>query len=48
MLDPQTGRHEHPRVPHEAFNHDTDQARASLRKLAALDPAVCWPGTPAR
>ena len=34
-LDPQTGRHGHPRVPHDAFNLDTEQARASIRKLAA-------------
>jgi hydroxyacylglutathione hydrolase len=43
-LDPQTGRHGHPRVPHEAFNHDTEQARASIRKLAALEPAAAWAG----
>ena len=28
----------------DAFNQDTAQARESIRKLAALDPAVCWPG----
>ncbi len=44
MLDPQTGRPKPPMVAHEAFNFDTDRARASLRKLAALDPATCWPG----
>jgi steroid delta-isomerase-like uncharacterized protein len=44
VLDPQTGRHGHPRVPHEAFNHDTEQARASIRKLAALEPAAAWAG----
>jgi hydroxyacylglutathione hydrolase len=43
-LDPQTGRHGHPRVPHEAFNHDTDRARASIRKLAAMEPAAAWAG----
>lgn len=43
-LDPQTGRRGHPRVPHAAFNLDTDQARASIRKLAALEPAAAWPG----
>jgi hydroxyacylglutathione hydrolase len=43
-LDPQTGRHSHPRVPHDAFNHDTEQARASMRKLAAMEPAAAWPG----
>jgi glyoxylase-like metal-dependent hydrolase (beta-lactamase superfamily II) len=31
-------------VPHHAFNQDTDQARASLRKLADLEPAAAWPG----
>jgi glyoxylase-like metal-dependent hydrolase (beta-lactamase superfamily II)/predicted ester cyclase len=43
-LDPQTGRKGPPRVPHEAFNKDTDQARASIRKLAALEPGAVWPG----
>ncbi len=33
-----------PRVPHRAFNWDTERARASIRRLAALDPATCWPG----
>ncbi len=27
-----------------AYNLDTEQARASIRKLAALEPAACWPG----
>jgi glyoxylase-like metal-dependent hydrolase (beta-lactamase superfamily II)/predicted ester cyclase len=44
MLDQQTGRHGLPRVPIAAFNQDTEQARASVRKLAALQPAVAWPG----
>lgn len=43
-LDPQTGRKGHARVPHAAFNLDTEQARASIRKLAALEPASVWPG----
>ncbi|HEU4702322.1 MAG TPA: MBL fold metallo-hydrolase [Conexibacter sp.] len=43
-VDPQTGIHGHPRVPHRAFNQDTEQARASIRKLAALSPAVAWTG----
>jgi len=43
-LDPQTGMPGHPRVPHRAFNQDTEQARASIRKLAALDPATAWNG----
>ena len=33
-----------PGPPHDAFNQDTEQARASMRKLAALDPAAAWPG----
>jgi hydroxyacylglutathione hydrolase len=43
-LDPQTGHHGKARVPHRAFNHDTDQAIASMRKLAALEPAAAWAG----
>ena len=38
------GRHRPPRVPHPAYNFDTEQARASIRKLAALEPAAAWPG----
>ncbi|MCW2969453.1 MAG: beta-lactamase domain protein [Solirubrobacterales bacterium] len=33
-----------PCVPAEIYNYDTDQARASIRKLAALEPAAAWPG----
>jgi glyoxylase-like metal-dependent hydrolase (beta-lactamase superfamily II) len=43
-IDPQTGIKGPPRVPHQAFNVDTDQARASIRKLAALEPSVVWAG----
>ena len=43
-LDPQTGRKGAPRVPHPAFNWDTEQARASIRKLAEMEPASAWPG----
>jgi glyoxylase-like metal-dependent hydrolase (beta-lactamase superfamily II) len=43
-LDPQTGIKGGPRVPHPAFNIDTDQARDSMRKLADLEPAVAWSG----
>ena len=28
----------------ETYNYDTEQARASIRKLAALEPAIVWPG----
>src|SRR3954463_8751287 len=43
-LDINTGRKGHPRLPHPAFNQDTERARASIRKLAALEPAAAWPG----
>jgi glyoxylase-like metal-dependent hydrolase (beta-lactamase superfamily II)/predicted ester cyclase len=43
-LDPQTGLKGRARVPHAAFNEDTEQARASVLKLAALEPAAAWPG----
>jgi glyoxylase-like metal-dependent hydrolase (beta-lactamase superfamily II) len=43
-LDPQTGSFGPPRVPHRAFNKDTEQARASMRKLADLEPAAAWAG----
>jgi hydroxyacylglutathione hydrolase len=43
-LDPQTGWKGPARVPHPAFNCDTEQARASIRKLASLEPAVVWAG----
>src|SRR4051794_6908066 len=43
-VDPQTGIHGKPRVPHKAFNLDTGQARASIPKIAALDPSAAWPG----
>ncbi len=43
-LDPQTGRNNAAHVPHPAFNVDTEQARASIRKLAELDPLVAWAG----
>jgi hydroxyacylglutathione hydrolase len=38
------GRDCEPRVPMETYNYDTQQARASIRKLAALEPAIVWPG----
>lgn len=43
-LDPQTGIAGALRVPHAAFNHDTEQARESMRKLAGLNPATAWSG----
>jgi glyoxylase-like metal-dependent hydrolase (beta-lactamase superfamily II)/predicted ester cyclase len=43
-LDVQTGLHGPPRVALDAFNLDTEQARASIRKLAAIGPRAAWPG----
>jgi glyoxylase-like metal-dependent hydrolase (beta-lactamase superfamily II)/predicted ester cyclase len=43
-VDIQTSIKGAPRVPHPAFNFDTEQARASIRKLAGLQPSVAWPG----
>jgi glyoxylase-like metal-dependent hydrolase (beta-lactamase superfamily II) len=33
-----------PHVPIHGYNYDTDQAIESIRKLATLEPKVCWPG----
>jgi steroid delta-isomerase-like uncharacterized protein len=33
-----------PQLPIAGYNLDTEQARASLRKLATLDPAAAYPG----
>ncbi len=38
------GRDRAPRVPDPVYTYDTEQARASVRKLAALEPAAAWPG----
>jgi hydroxyacylglutathione hydrolase len=38
------GRGCDPRLPAAFYNYDTEQARSSLRKLAALEPAAAWPG----
>jgi hydroxyacylglutathione hydrolase len=38
------GRNSAPHLPEPTYNFDTDQARASMRKLAALEPAAAWPG----
>lgn len=43
-LDVQTGRKIAPRVSHPAFNFDDEQARSSVRKLAALRPRLVCPG----
>ncbi len=31
-------------LPFAVYNYDTEQARASILKLAALEPAAAWPG----
>jgi hydroxyacylglutathione hydrolase len=38
------GRDCEPHVPDATYNYDTEQARASIRKLAALEPAAAWVG----
>lgn len=43
-IDPQTGIKNAAHVPHPAFNIDTEQARASIRKLAGLNPSAAWAG----
>lgn len=43
-LNPLTGMRGAPRIPIGAFNLDTEAAKASALKLAALDPSVIWPG----
>ncbi len=32
-----------PRVPHAAFNRSTERCAESIARLAALEPATCWP-----
>jgi hydroxyacylglutathione hydrolase len=43
-IDPRTGIKGAARVPHPAFDADVEQARASIRKLAKLEPSVAWAG----
>ena len=38
------GRNSAPRAPFETYSYDTEQARASMRKLAEMEPAAAWPG----
>jgi glyoxylase-like metal-dependent hydrolase (beta-lactamase superfamily II)/predicted ester cyclase len=38
------GRNCAPRVPEAVYSFDPAQARESVRKLAALEPAAAWPG----
>ena len=43
-LDVQTGRSAPPALPLDAFNLDSEQARASVRKVAEIAPSAMWPG----
>ncbi len=43
-IDPVTGIKGAARIPHPAFDMDTEVARASIRKLAGLEPAAVWAG----
>lgn len=38
------GRDSEAHLPFAVYNYDTEQARASMLKLAALEPAAAWPG----
>jgi hydroxyacylglutathione hydrolase len=38
------GRNSAPHLPAATYNFDTDEARTSMRELAALEPAAAWPG----
>ena len=42
--DVRTGLPCPPRLPHDAFTQDRDRARASLTRLAELQPSAAWPG----
>jgi hydroxyacylglutathione hydrolase len=44
LFDPAFPRAGRPRVPHPSLNWSTERCRASILKLAALDPRTCWPG----
>jgi len=44
VIDPETSRKVPPGPPHDAFNESTEGARASMLKLAALNPSAAWPG----
>jgi glyoxylase-like metal-dependent hydrolase (beta-lactamase superfamily II)/predicted ester cyclase len=38
------GRNCAAKLPDDTYNYDTEQARASIRKLAEMEPAAAWPG----
>ncbi len=43
-IDPRTAIKGPARVPHPALSQDTERARTSIRKLAALAPSAAWAG----
>jgi glyoxylase-like metal-dependent hydrolase (beta-lactamase superfamily II)/predicted ester cyclase len=43
-INVESGRKQKVAVPHPAFTKDSEQARASLLKLASLHPAIAWGG----
>jgi hydroxyacylglutathione hydrolase len=43
-LDVQTSRPSAPQLPLDAFNLDSELARASVRKVAGIGPSALWPG----
>ena len=43
-LNVETSRKGPPRVPHRAFTPDREAAKASVLKIAALEPSAAWPG----
>ncbi len=43
-VNPETGLRTAGRVPHPAFNLDTEGAREAIRRLAGLGPRVVWAG----
>jgi hydroxyacylglutathione hydrolase len=38
------GRNCAPHLPEDTYNYDTEQARQSILKVAALEPAIAWAG----
>jgi glyoxylase-like metal-dependent hydrolase (beta-lactamase superfamily II) len=44
LFEPAFPRAGNPRIPHPAFNWSTERCADSVLKLAALEPATCWPG----
>lgn len=43
-VNAETLRPQPPGIPHPAFDLDTDMVRASIRKLAMLEPSAVWAG----